>query len=142
MKHFHLTIRTPDEKIVESNDVISVDIATETGPTTIYAHHASLTGSILFSRLNVKSKGLEERYLTRRGTIFVDNERNAVTILVVACEKTETIRYEKLEDYLSYIENIIDSGEDLSAIKLGYLEKEKLAIKEQVKVMKKSDQKK
>lgn len=138
MKHFKLTIRTPDEKIFESDEVTEVKVNTETGPMTVYGGHASLTGSILFSRLHVRTNGTEDIYLTRRGTIFVDNEKNEVIILVVACDKKATIHHEALSDYLKYIEDIIKSGEDLSSIKLNYLEKEKLAVEEQVEDMKKA----
>lgn len=138
MKQFKLIIRTPDEKVFESDEVSEVNLNTEMGPMTIYAGHASLSGSILFSRLSVKTQGQEDQYLTRRGTVFVDNEKNQATILVLSCEKKATIVFEKLEEYLGYINNLIESGGDLSQVKLRYLEKEKLAVEEQVAEMKKS----
>lgn len=138
MKFFKLIIRTPDEKIFESDEISEVNLNTEMGPMTIYAGHASLSGSILFSRLSVKTHDKEDQYLTRRGTIFVDNEKNEVTILVLSCEKKATIVSEELNEYLGYITNLIESGGDLSQIKLKYLEKERLAVEEQVKELKKN----
>lgn len=140
-KNFKVTIRTPDELIFESKEVKELNISTETGPTTIYAHHASLTGSILFSRLSIKTKDTEEQFLSRRGTLFIDNHKNEVILLVVSCEKTATITFEKAEQYLAYIEELIQIGEDLSKVKLSYLSKEKLAIEEQVEEMKKDKKK-
>lgn len=140
-KHFHLTIRTPDEEILDSKEITEVSVDTDLGPMTVFAKHASLTGSILFSTLTVKTKDKEDKYMTRRGTIFVDNEKNHVIILVLSCQKLATITYEKLEEYLGYIENLMAAGEDLSSVKLTYLEKEKLAISEQIAEVKKTKNK-
>ena len=136
-KTFHVTIRTPDEEILDSKEVRELNLNTESGPMTVYAKHASLSGSILFSRIKVITKDLEEQFLTRRGTIFIDNKKNHVIILVMNCEKKATIVYKKLEDYMAYIENLIASGESLSSVKLAYLEKEKLAVQEQFTDLKK-----
>jgi F0F1-type ATP synthase epsilon subunit len=137
MKHFHVTIRTPDEEILDARDIQELIVNTESGPMTVFAKHASLTGSILFSRLIVKTKDKEDQYMARRGTIFVDNEKNHTVILVLSCEKMTTITFEKLDEYIGYLNSIIESGGDLSSIKLAYLEKEKLAVMEQVAEMKK-----
>lgn len=141
MKHFHLTIRTPDQAVLDSKEITEVSISTEMGPITVYAKHASLTGSILFSTLTVKTEGGKEKYLARRGTIFVNHEKNHVSILALSCTKLATTTYEELEEYMGYLEGLIASGQDLSNIKLAYLEKEKLAIREQIEEVKKSNHK-
>ncbi|QQR83752.1 hypothetical protein IPJ72_00875 [Candidatus Peregrinibacteria bacterium] len=136
MKTLHLTIRTPDQEILDSKEVQEVSLQTEMGPLSIMAHHASLTGSILFSRLTVRTQEGEVEYLTRRGTLYVDNHKNQAVILVLSCEKTTSISYENIEEYLGYLESLLNSGEQLSEIKIKYLNQEKLAVEEQVKVMK------
>ena len=70
---FYLTVRTPEAEVV-SQEVNSIKVVTEGGVIEIYPKHASLTGSIIFSRLDIRTDKEDIDYLIQRGIIFVSVE--------------------------------------------------------------------
>lgn len=138
MKQFKLTLRTPEKELLDASDITSVKVITETGPIVVYANHADLTGNIRFSTLTAHSDRGEERFMLRRGTIFVDNNKKIVVVLAMAGDPIEHVKFEDAQEYLNFInQKIAEGGKGLTDTQLKYLEEEKLAISEQVKAMKK-----
>lgn len=138
MQTFNLSIRTPDQEVFVADNITSVNTITESGPITIYAGHADLTGKIPFSTLTAHANNGEEKFMLRRGTIFVDNNKKQVVVLAMAGDALEHVQFEDVEQYLAFInEKIEEGGEGISEMRLKYLEEEKLAISQQLTQMKK-----
>jgi F0F1-type ATP synthase epsilon subunit len=130
-KSFKLVVRTPEAE-VEDRDVQSIKVTTEGGEMMVLPGHADLSGSILFSRLEVKGEGFEESYMVRRGLIFVDREKNRTTIMAYSCDKVEDVDFTSVEEYLKMVNERLAAGEELSDFQLSYLEGEKLAVTRQL----------
>lgn len=132
---FKLTIRTPDQDIFNA-EVDGVRLSTEGGEMEIYANHASLTGTILFSPVVVKTiDGKEEGYIARNGIFLFDNESNTATLLALHCEHKSEVSLKTVKEYSEFIQQQLAEGKDLSSFEILYLEGEKLAVEEQIKEM-------
>ena len=68
-KTLNLTVRTPEASVVEQ-EVNSLKLVTDGGVIEIYPNHASLTGSITFSKLNIRTEKEDIEYLVQRGIIL------------------------------------------------------------------------
>ncbi len=138
MKTFSLSIRTPEKELFDGKDIESVSVFTEGGPIKVLADHADLTGNIQFSTLTAHSAKGEEKFMVRRGNIFVDNAKKHVTVLAIHGDALEHVSFEDVEDYLKHVdEKIKAGGAGLSDMQLKYLEEEKLAVSQQMAEMKK-----
>ncbi len=135
MKTFNLTIRSP-EKEVFSGKVESLTFDAEDGRMQILAHHASITGVILFSKLVAKSEDREESFIARRGIFLFDNEKNEANLLCLYCELTGEIDHKTALEYLKFISDKLANHESLSEYQIKYLEGEKFAVEKQVKLTK------
>lgn len=134
----NLTVRTPEAGIVEQ-EVNSLKVMTEGGEIEIYPNHASLTGSILFGKLDVRTDQGEREYLVQRGVLFVSVEKNTVQLLCYSCKEVKDIEYKTAKEYLEFIEDRLKAGEDLNEYQLQYLENEKIAMVQQMEVLEKKD---
>lgn len=132
MQTFKFTLRTPEKDLFEGK-AQSVTVALESGEMQIYAGHASITGSIGFSSLKIVCEGKDETFFARNGIISFDNGNNSGSILTLHCEKKSEMSLQTAKDYLSFIDEKLSSGEDLSAFQIHHLEGEKIAIEEQIK---------
>lgn len=142
MQTFTLSLRSPEKIILKNEKVQSVLTLTEGGPITLYAHHASLAGAILWSTLQIgQENGHQETYLLRRGTLFFNNAKNAAMILALSCEKMEEANLTSVEEYLAFVKEKLAKGEGLATIEIKYLKEEKLALTSQVETLKKTDKK-
>lgn len=133
-KTFHLSVRTLDSEAI-SRDVTSLKVSTEKGPMVVLPRHASLTGSVPFSRLFVRDDSSEREYLIRNGIIFVSLENNSTQILCYSCQEVKDIEYKSAREYLDFIEAKLQAGENLNDYQLKYLANEKIAMVQQMKVM-------
>ncbi|MBI5755271.1 F0F1 ATP synthase subunit epsilon [Candidatus Peregrinibacteria bacterium] len=128
---FRLTIRTPDENIFDE-EVISVRLISERGTMTILAKHASLTASVLFSPIYIKTEKGEEEFMARRGILYISNEENKAVLLCLTVEQKLEMSYITAEEYLKFIENKLARGENVSEYQLIHLKTEKMAVEKQV----------
>lgn len=133
---FHLTIRTPDENIFDE-EVVSVRLISERGAMTVLSKHASLTTSLLFSPIHIKTEHKEEEFMARRGILYISNEENKAVLLCLTVEKKVEMSYVTAEEYLKFIENKLARGEDLSEYQLVHLKTEKMAVERQMETLKK-----
>ena len=131
MKTFKLTVRTP-EKEVFTGDAVSIRLRAEEGQLQLFANHASITASVLFTRVIIDTPDKEEVFIARRGMFAFDNKTNSATLLAFYCEEEEQLDTQTAQDYLKFIEEQIAKGEDLSQFQLTYLEDERLAVKKQL----------
>lgn len=132
MHHFVFTLRTPEFNLFEGK-VVSVALTTEGGDLQIFANHASLTGSILFSTIKVMEDHKEEIFLARNGIVSFDNVNNKASLLAMYCEKRSEMNIQTAKEYLRFIVDRLAKGESLSEFQIHHLEGEKVAIEEQIK---------
>lgn len=135
-KTFHLSVRTPEAEVI-SREVNSIKVGTEDGPMVVLPHHASLTGSIPFSRLFIREPDSEKEYLLRSGIIFVSVENNSTRILCYSCQEVKDVEYKTAKEYLDFIEEKLKAGADLNDYQLKFLANEKIAMVQQIKVIEK-----
>ncbi len=135
MKTFNLTIRSP-EKQVFSGKVESLTFDAEDGRMQILAHHASMTGVILFSKLIAKGENVEDEFIARRGIFLFDNAKNEANLLCLYCELSAEIDHKTALEYLKFISDKLANHESLSEYQIKYLEGEKFAVERQVKLTK------
>ncbi len=133
MTPFSFSIRTPEETTYK-NEVEWVTLSTEMGQLQLMAHHASLTGTILFSTVIAKEEKKEEQFLVRNGMVLFNNKTNTAMLLALYAERKSEISHQTAKEYLAFIEKQLREGKDLSEFQILYLEGEKLAIEQQIKV--------
>ena len=112
----------------------SVTLSTETGQLQLMAHHASLTGTILFSTVTVKEEKKEEQFVVRNGLVLFNNKTNTAMVLALYAEKKSEFSHQTGKEYLAFIEKQLREGKTLSEFQILYLEGEKLAVEQQIGV--------
>ncbi|PIQ77531.1 hypothetical protein COV82_04020 [Candidatus Peregrinibacteria bacterium CG11_big_fil_rev_8_21_14_0_20_46_8] len=134
MRTFELTIRTPYEDLYVGKEVYTLSCVSQQGALQIFAHHASLTAAVGFSIVRVKdTKNIEESYVIRNGVLFFDNAENKAILLALHGEAKSELSYKTAKEYLDFLRECLDKGEDLSKYHVLYLEGEKLAVEEQLR---------
>lgn len=134
-KTFHLTVRTPEGEMIKKA-VNSIKVATEIGPMVVYHGHASLSGSITFSKLFVRTDQEEDEFIIKNGLLFISLEENAARILCYSCQEIEDIDYSTAHEYLKFVEEKLKSGASLNEFQLKFLKNEKIAMVRQMREMK------
>ena len=132
---FHLAIKTPTETIYDG-DVNTLTVETETGRMVVLPHHASLIGVISFSNTLISSNEKLEEYSIRNGFINVDRDNNTCHIHCLTCEKTQTVKYTTIEQYLEFLKTELKT-DNLNRYQLEFLENEHFAVVKQLKTIKK-----
>ena len=134
-KTFKFTLRSPEKAFVLDEQVQSVYVTTTTGPMMLYAHHASITGCIHFSKIKIRHKDVEDQYMVRNGTVYFDNKLNHAYMLVLNCELMGHVSTEGISAYLKHIEELLAKGESLNDIQIKFLKNEKIAMQEEIKAV-------
>lgn len=130
---FELSIRTPNQDIF-SGEVQGLKISTEGGDMEVFANHASVTASLLFTPV-VVTTDKEEEFIARNGLFLFDNASNKATILALNCEKKSEVSHQTVKEYLQFIETQLAEGKDLSDFQILYLKGEQLAVEQQMEGM-------
>ncbi|WP_297925243.1 F0F1 ATP synthase subunit epsilon [uncultured Agitococcus sp.] len=132
MPTFNLRIETPNG-IMFNETVQSVLIHNELGDMEVFAGHAPLIASILFSRTKIRvNDEREEQFLMRSGIITVDN--NSVKILVEHCALAQEVNYETIKDYEKFVISKLSNPAALGKIQLTYLQEERSSLERMVKI--------
>lgn len=131
---FHLTIRTPEGEIF-SKRILSISIATEGGELQVFAHHASMTASILFSIMKIHMEEADIDYAVQQGILFVSVEDNTATLLCYSCKAVKDIEYKTAKQYLEFIEEKLRSGENLNEYQIKYLENQRIGMVQQIEIL-------
>lgn len=138
MKTFELIIKTPtSEAVHEAATELHVD--TEGGRIVILPGHASLTGSVAFSRVLVREENKEMEFFVKNGVVYTELGTNKVQLLCMSYEETSETSLQSAQDYLDTIKKLLENKESLSAYQIGYLDKEQVALTKQVDLLIKSD---
>lgn len=130
---FHFTLKTPKETLYDG-EISKLTLSTEHGEMQIMAHHASLTGTIMFSPVRIDDQKIEDIFLVRNGTVLFNNKTNSAMILALYGERRTEITHQTAKEYLEFIEKELREGRDLSEYQILYMEGEKLAIEQQLEV--------
>ena len=128
---FELSIRTPNEDIF-TGDASGLKLSTEGGDMEVFANHASVTASLMFSPIVVDTGDKQEEFVARNGLFLFDNASNRATILTLNCEKKSEVSHQTVQEYLQFINKQLAEGADLSDFQILYLKGEKLAVEEQM----------
>lgn len=131
-----VTLRSP-EFTATSEDASSLSVTTTMGPTIIYPKHASLVGTINFSQVVISGPNKAvDHYMVRNGLIYIDHEKNSVVISALFCDLISETNIDTVAEYLLQVESMLEKGKTLPPIQYTYLKNERLALIEQIKVLK------
>jgi len=82
---FKLSIKTPLKEEF-NQEVLEFQIDTELGRMSVLPKHASLTGSVVFSKATIKFDNTIQKYFIKNGILFVDPNENTTHLLCLSCE--------------------------------------------------------
>ncbi len=128
MKKLTLILQTPEQTLFDGT-VDSVKLVTELGEIEVFPEHADLAGAILFSRIYVKVGKHEEIFLARLGTLFVENSRNIIRVLVQFCVKEKEVDHVSLQEYRRFIQEKLANSDGLNQLQATHLEESNLSLK-------------
>ncbi len=128
---FKLTIRTPYDQIFDG-EVDSVTFASEEGELGVYEDHAAITATVNFSHILVEEPNKEEVFIGRKGIFLFDNEKNEGTFLLAYCEKESEVDYQTAKEYITFLEQQLEEGHELSNFQVLYLKNERVAVQRMV----------
>ena len=131
MNTFELLIQTPDHEAYRG-PADTVTLSTDTGELQIMPQHASLLGTITYTKVRVKSGNMTTEFMLRQGFVFVDQEKNSVHVLGLSCEKTDEVNEITAKEYLQFILTKLDKPEELNAYQLKHLEGQKMSLEKQL----------
>lgn len=135
MHSFHFTLRTPTDTILDG-EAQSLQVDTETGRMVVLPGHAALTGTVLFSKVVIVHGDKTDSYYVKNGILFVGKQQNTVELLCMTCDHTSQLNRASVEQYLATIKERLKDKQSLGEYQLKFLEREKFALEEQVKVVK------
>ena len=129
-----LSITTPNQVICTDRHISGVFVQTDDGPIAILDHHASLITTSKLGVLRVVAGKETDTYTLRNATLQMDNAKNHLTIIALACDETGEQTELDLGNYLEYLKQAL-SGSDLdpSSLKYKFLEGEKISVEKRVK---------
>ncbi len=130
-KTFKIIVRTPEAEIV-TKEVESVYVTTETGDMMLLPDHAAFSGAVTYSPVILTNGDSKEEYLVYRGVIFFSSAKNEAHLLCQRCDLKDKVDYSGLKDYLKKVQELIDTGKDMSEYHVQFLEGEKLALVQQI----------
>ena len=136
---FSLTVRTPEAQVLQIDNARGLKVRTEGGQVEILPGHATMVGTILFSKMIVMTEDSEQEYIVQRGMLFVSQEDKSVQVLAYQCKLLQDIEYKSAKEYLEFVEKKLAEGGDLNDFQLQYLENEKIAMVQQVKELEKME---
>ena len=108
MATVNVTFRTPT-KIMFEGPADKVRLKTDLGRVEILPGHATLVGTVLFSKVYIHHGTTEEKFYMRQGSLTVDAKGNA-TLLANEADKETELSIDSMQDYLKYLVELIDSG--------------------------------
>ncbi|MDA0208448.1 MAG: F0F1 ATP synthase subunit epsilon [bacterium] len=128
MNSLNVTLRTPLKTLFDS-EADSVRLKTDLGRMEILPGHATLVGSILYSKVYIRHGGTEEAFVVRQGSVSVDEAGN-VAVLVMDADKEAELSIESMEEYLRLIAEQLENPEALNSYQRTFLEEQRQALQE------------
>lgn len=134
MAMFTFSLRTPLKTVFEG-EVDAVHLKTDLGRMEVLPDHATLVGTILFSRVSVQSGGNEQVYVIRQGSVSVDAQ-GVVRVTALDAQEAETLSVQSVEDYLSYLNKQLSGEQELNDYQKKFLAEQRAALEESLSTMK------
>lgn len=126
---FKLTIETPEGNLLDTTEVESISFRSEDGDIQVFSLHASLMTTIKYSRVRVViDSNTTETYFCRSAIFNFNNANNQGKLVAEYCKHEKEVTKESVEDYLKYINQLLEEGKDLSQVQLVYLKDEQFAV--------------
>lgn len=129
MANLHVTLRTPSALLYEG-EAQALRLKTDLGRIEVLPDHATLVGTILYSKVYIRHGDTEEKFIIRQGSIAVDEHNNA-TVLAHEAHKEEEISVENMQEYLTHIARQIDEG-GLNDYQMQFLEERRKALQQEM----------
>lgn len=137
----HVRVLTPEGEVI-ATPALSVSLVTELGAIQIFPGHASLQGTISFSPLRIEIDGQSaEDFVLQRGFIYIDQDKDEVTIQAYQCQKHHELSYASIKEYLDILMRSLSNPEALGSYHLRHLEDERLATQKRLEVIQQEDKK-
>ncbi len=136
-----VVIQTPDT-VYFDGQAQWIRVQTEGGELEIHPKHVSAMGSVVFSPVIVKQDDQTITYYIRQGVIRVDNEENSVHVLAFSCEKESDVTQTSIKEYMNFVLEKLDSGEDMTDIQTTYLQEQQASLEKLLQVVQNDKQKK
>lgn len=129
-----IVIQTPDTvHFDEQADWIRVQ--TEGGEWEIHPKHVNAMGSFVFSPVIVQKSDERITYYLRQGVVRMDNEENIVHVLAFSCEKESDITQTSIKEYMNFVLEKLESGEDMTTIQTTYLQEQQASLEKLLQVV-------
>lgn len=129
MANLHVTLRTPTSVLFDG-EAQALRLKTDLGRMEVLPDHATLVGTILYSKVYVHHGDTEEKFVIRQGSVSVDEKNNA-TVLAYEAHKEAELSVENMNDYLEYIAKQLEEG-GLNDYQVQFLEKRRAALQEEL----------
>ena len=131
MATFAFTLRTPLATVFEG-DVDVVRLKTDLGLMEILPEHATLVGTILFSRVSIWQDGKEVVYLVRQGSVSVD-ESGVARVACLIADPVESLDVQSIENYLRSLTEMLDGERELNDYQKTFLQEQRAALEESLR---------
>lgn len=136
-----IVIQTPDA-VHFDGQADWIRVQTEGGELEIHPKHVHVMGSIVFSPVVVKQDDQTITYYVRQGVVRMDNEGNTVHLLAFSCEKESDITQTSIKEYMNFVLEKLESGEDMTTIQTRYLQEQQASLEKLLQVVQNDTQKK
>ncbi|MDG1950310.1 MAG: hypothetical protein P8J32_05865 [bacterium] len=128
MATFTFSLRTPLATFFEG-EVDAVRLKTDLGRMEILPDHATLVGTMLYSRVYVRQGATEHPFVIRQGAVSVD-AKGAVRLTALDVQEAEGISIESVEEYLVYLNKQLSGEQELNDYQKNFLAEQRSALKE------------
>lgn len=125
MSTFRVTLRTPTKTLFEGK-AQGVNLSTDLGRMEVLPNHATLVGTILYSKVLIKSGGTSESFTIRQGSLSV-NDKGEANILADDGQKEGEFSVESMQDYLSYLVQQLKE-KNLNEYQIQFMEEQRKAL--------------
>ncbi|HBU27548.1 TPA: hypothetical protein DEB00_00335 [Candidatus Uhrbacteria bacterium] len=126
MPTFRLQLVTPVETLFDGA-VDSVRLKTDLGRMEVLPNHATLVGTILYSKVYSRHLGVEEKYIIRHGSVQV-NKQGDVTILALEAHKESEMTVKTMEEYLHFLAEQLDDPHAFNDYQKQFLQDQREAL--------------
>lgn len=127
----NVVLRTPEGEVYHGA-ADCVTLRTDGGEMQILPGHVSLQATVSFTPVRVRNGASEEVYLAQRGFLAVHREENEVVLSVFSCEKRSEMSYMTAKEYMEFVMEALQKGDEASLFEKTYLEQERIATQERI----------
>lgn len=128
MAEFQLTIQTPIETLFDGT-VDSLRIKTDLGRMEVLPNHATIVGTVLYSKVFARHNGQEEKFVVRHGSVSVDEKGNTV-VLALEAHKEAEMTVKTMEEYLHYLGEQLKNPDQFNDYQKQFLEEQRDALQQ------------